>query len=108
MASSGKTVDPILIGIIALGVVGVGVIYFLSTNQEITPLPEPDRPNLTKPQSALMSGNASMWGSGEQQDMMGAGGGMPMGPSMGPTVGPPGPGPAGPGGAPAATGGVSL
>jgi len=91
MAKSGKTVDPILIGIIAVGVVGLGVFYFMKDGQAPAAIPEPTRPDLSPAASKQMAGNGAMWGLSTDQ-----GGANQM-------AGGPAPGPGGaPGGAPGA------
>lgn len=104
MSKSGKSVDPILIGIIAVGIVGAGVFYYLKDGQNPAALAEPAQPDLSIPSAKLMSGNANVWGNGTGD----AGGGqMAGGPGAG--VAPPVPGaPSTPGAATTATGAAQF
>jgi hypothetical protein len=131
MASSGKSVDPILIGIIFVGIAGAVAFYFMGDGQKPTPIPPPEKPVLTASTAPKMEGNAAMWGGGTgdqgggpggaagpmPSSMPGAGGpGMPPGggtmtarPLLPPGAGAPG-GPGGPGAGSgkATTGAVSM
>jgi hypothetical protein len=74
-AGSGRSVDPILIGIIAVGVVGSGVFFWLGSRQKPAELSAVSQPVLTRPQAPAMQGNAAVWGPvGSEQAQPGFGG----------------------------------
>jgi hypothetical protein len=96
MANPNKGVDPFLIGIIAVGVVGAAAFWYFGGQQEPAQIPPPAQPNLQAVQASKMQGQAPLWGNSENQDQGGGG--------FAPSPGGPAPGPGGgqlmPGGAP--------